>query len=191
MNKHFQSKTSGEKSLSAEQVHKLLDLTDTARDYALLLLAVDLGARRADLVSIEIPNINFETGAINYYENKKRKWITRFVSPKTITALKRYLATRKDAKRWLFPSEQTNTKNKHINSKTAYNIFDKALKRIGLDKRGIHTLRATCCKLKQTAGWTIQETAFHIDDKIDTVRKHYTTPSYSELEELAKSKPSI
>lgn len=188
--------TSGELSLSIEQVKKLLSVIDNIEDEVLLRLALDLGARRSDIIEIRINNIDLEKGFIYYYQNKKDKWITRIVSERTITTIKKYLNTRTEKyNRYLFPARQKNNLTKHLSSKSAYNILRKYMLKAGLITKKetirFHALRSTCIKLKQSAGWSLEVTAYHVDDKLETVRKHYTTPTKEELKRLSRENPAL
>lgn len=58
--------------------------------------------------------------------------------------------------RWLFPSMHDSGK-KHIADKTAYNVLAFYLDKAGLPSRPFHSLRATCIKLCQRKGWTIEQ----------------------------------
>lgn len=173
--------TSGEKALTKGQVDKLLENVDVLDHMGLLMLAIDGGIRRDDIIRIRAKDFNHADGAITFYEKKKKRTKTIYIGDRTATTLKMMID--KNRSEWLFPS---NRPKKHLSSKTAYNVLNRYLKRLGIPARGFHSLRGTCSKLKLDAGWTVHEVAKLLGDRPETVQAHYTTPSDEEMKEKAK-----
>jgi hypothetical protein len=65
------------------------------------------------------------------------------------------------------------------------------LKRAGLGNRPFHALRATCIKLCQSKGWTPEQTAEHVGDRISTIQAHYLTPSVEEMKAVVSARVLI
>lgn len=188
MEKERVTTTSGEEALTESEVMKLLSVVDVLSHKTLLTLAIEYGIRRSDIVRIEKSNINFEEGWLIFHQKKKgdRLHSVPLTEP-VIVLLKMYLKTIDQKTKWLFPSSwQT---KKHLSDRQAWNILNIYLKRARLTGRGFHTLRATSSKLHLKNGWTRQEVARLLDDTLQTVDKHYTTPSKDEMKEAARDKP--
>ena len=90
---------------------------------------------------------------------------------------------------WLFPSPY-NTR-KHISGKQIYNRFQKYLTAADIEYKPFHAIRATCIKLCQRRGWSVEQAAKLVGDTIRVVQEHYTTPSNEELKQVARERPII
>lgn len=178
--------TSGEKALTKGQVEKLIATIDVLNDRGLICLGIDAGIRRGDIIKINKRDVNVEERSVTYYEHKKRRTKTVYIGQNTMTTLKMIIDNNRSS--WLFPS--CNHK-KHISSKTAYNILNKYLMRLNIPKRGFHSLRGTCVKLKREAGWTREEVSKLVGDRPETVDQYYNTPSDEEMKEKAKERAII
>lgn len=185
----------GKHSLNFEQVKQLLSIIDNVRDEALLYLALDIGARREDIVRIKISDIDFKENLISYYQKKKGYVHKAHIESKTNIILKKYLSTRKDNKRWLFPSGYKNSTEGHLSGRRAYAIYRKHLLNARIiteeENKPFHSLRSTCIKLKQKAGWIPTQTAEHIDDSLRVIESHYMTPTFDEMKKLSEEKPAL
>lgn len=184
----------GKLSLSFEQVKKLLSCVSNVRDEALLVLALDLGARREDVVSITLQDVDFENSLISYHQNKKGYRHSAYIEPRTSIVLQKYLSTRQDKKKWLFPTNSSKRLN-HITGRQAYNIYRKYLILSGIldekETKPFHSLRSTCIKLKLLSGWTPPQVAEHIDDTLRVIELSYITPTYEEMKNLSQHKPAL
>jgi integrase len=90
----------------------------------------------------------------------------------------------------MFPKE--NNVKKHLCSKTAYNMLQRNLSKLGFKENvPFHALRATCIKLCQKAGWTPEQTSKHVGDTIRVIQEHYSTPSIEEMKSVTRSKPIL
>lgn len=178
---------SGEKALTLGQVQLLLSNPKlTIYDEALLRLAITGGLRRADLV--ETMKENFNSDMLDFVENKKGRRIhTIFLPLETVKVLNQLVEAYPKGP-WLFPGANP---RRHISGRTAYNILQRRLKEVGLPSRPIHALRATCIKLCQSRGWSAEQTAKHVNDRVQTIQEHYLTPSREEMAALAQEKAII
>jgi len=179
----------GEKALTPIQQKKLINSVERFRDEVLLRLALVTGARRSDIVRFEWGNVSETNFSITYLEKKKGdKPLTVFADKNIFTMLKKWREF--SYGRFLFPGERGGA---HLSSRTAYNILRAVMIQAGLLKKTenwpFHSLRATCIKNAQRAGWTMEETAAHVNDTIITIQKHYTVPSLPERQEVAQKKP--
>lgn len=206
------SYTTGQKALTRKQAETVLTSANSYEDKMLVLIGFTLGLRRDDLVRIEIPNINFETNEFSYLEKKKGNRIKTVPMTERLShELRMYINGHcKPDQKYLFQARQKTsvrgirdpgTKKitgrshatcEYMSSKTAYNIFNALCKKAGVQTPiPIHAMRSTCIKLKQEEGWTIEQVASLIGDKVSTVQEHYATPSIGELGDLMKTKAGI
>lgn len=194
MNKVFfeKSYTSGEHALTKAQVDEVLACTSDLVDLALFQVAVTTGIRRNDIVRLKWKDVNLEKGFIDFFEQKKDRVKRVWLNNRTLQVLKLLKSSQKD-EYYLFPGRSEPKYGKgHISSKTAYNRFQRLLVEAGVqgedDNKPFHALRATCVKLCQLAGWSVEKTAKHIGDTVSTVQKHYSTPSDEEMAGVVREK---
>ena len=84
--------------ISISDVKKMIDscTTDMAvRDKALLMFLVDTGARRAEVVSLNIGDVDFISGNVHIKHGKGDKSRTVYLGRKTRKALRKYIKSRK------------------------------------------------------------------------------------------------
>lgn len=184
----------GEKSLTPKQEEKLIKALDSYRDETLIKLELALGCRRSDIVRIEWANVNETDNGITYHEQKKGDRLhTAFVSDDIIQMLKRYRNLSQG--KYLFPAIKKDNAKGHLSDRTAYDIFNRGMKRAGIigpnQCHPFHALRATCIKKCQRVGWTAEQTARHVNDSVRVIQEHYTTPSMAERAQVAKENPII
>ena len=178
--------TSGEHSLTEEDVNKLLAVINHLEDEVLIRLAVSTGIRREDIVAIPLSGVDFEQGIVSYYETKKKRpWKANFGGT-TLTVLQKYRRTLPSGARYLFP-KRTNPA-KHISGRTAYNILQRWLIAAKLKSRPFHALRSTCIKLCQKRGWLPEQTMALTGDTLRTIQEHYSTPTAEEMRAVSSDK---
>lgn len=184
-----ENKTSGEYALTEEQAKELINNCPDLKEATLLALTITTGMRRSDIVRVKVRDLNLEENKVAYEEMKKDDRIKIVKIPQKVTAMiERWLNVRDDKSKFLFPAKQKNSKTGHLSGRTAYNILQRNLDRLGLEHRPFHSLRATCVKMCQKKGWTPEQTAKHIGDTIETVRRHYKTPSDEEMFKVGEEK---
>lgn len=173
---------SGEKALTPREYEKLISVIDHLVDEVLIKLAVSIGARREDLASIKVVDINLDELRLSFYEQKKRRIHTVPLSPEMARLIRQLLNTRgKNQSEYLFP----------FTGRTAYDRLQKYCDKAGIPRRPFHALRATCIKRCQAAGWSIEQVARLTGDTIAVIQEHYAYPSSSEMHEIAISNPVI
>jgi integrase/recombinase XerD len=173
---------SGQFALTAGQVEQFLRVVSDLRDLAFFQLVLSIGLRRDDSVNIKKADINLTDKTLCFYEKKKKKIRVVYLNDKVLNTIQMvFNAYPKDRDKRMFP----------ISSKTAYNRFQMYLMRAGLGKRPFHSLRATAIKLCQAKGWSIEQTAELVGDRIDTIQAHYLTPSKEEMRAVSTDKAII
>lgn len=189
MNKLFhKGTTSGKNSLTSKQIEQLRLVLDKLEHKVLIELAIATGMRRSDIVAVETKNIDFDNRKITFYQHKKRNMHTVYVSQELINLISMWVGIHKN--KWIFPSHYKK-RNTHLSSRAAYNILQRALDHAELPQRPFHALRATCVKMCQRAGWSAEQTAELLDDRVSTIQLHYSTPSDEEMKKLAEDRKII
>ena len=171
----------GEKSLTKKEFEKLMSKVSQLDTEILILLAVKTGLRRDDVVNLTIANINTKEKSITFHEKKKRKIRTIFIDSEMARKLDIYLNT--------LPKKQTRLFA--FRSKTAYNKLQRLCDLAEIPRRPFHALRATCIKFCQQAKWTPEEVSELTGDSIRVIQEHYSTPSLTEMKEVAEEKRII
>jgi len=173
---------SGEKALTPREYEKLISVIDHLVDEVLIKLAVSIGARREDLASIKVSDIDLDELKLSFYEQKKRRIHTVPLSPEMARLITQLLNSRgKEQSEYLFP----------FTGRTAYDHLQKYCEKAGIPRRPFHALRATCIKRCQAAGWSPEQVAKLTGDTIAVIQEHYAWPSSSEMQEVAMDKPVI
>jgi integrase len=181
---------SGQHALTPKQVKELLLSFSSLQDKAMIALAVSIGLRREDLVSVKKNDYDSKQGSITYYESKKKRTRTVYIpSQETIQLLNMHLDSCRKSE-WLFPSpkETGKFKSAHISSRHVYDVLNEHLEAVGLGRRPFHALRATCYKMCQEAGWTQRKACELIGDSLMVAELHYNAPSDEEMRGIAKEK---
>lgn len=189
----------GKFSLTEAQVNQLYSSVTVLRDLALLKLAIMTGIRREDIVAIELKDVNWTTGEIKYYEQKKSRPWSSFANSDALNYLRMYVNTLDSHERYLFPGRHETRGQQysktHLTGRAAYNILQQWLIAAGLQERGpdgqfekrpFHALRSTCIKLLQKKGWTTEQLMRQTGDSLEVIELHYTVPTDSEMVEIAK-----
>lgn len=172
----------GEKALTPREYEKLISVIDRLDDEVLVKLAVSIGARREDLASIKVSNMNLDELRLSFYEQKKRRIHHVPLSPEMVRLIRQLLNSRgKNQSEYLFP----------FTGRTAYSRLQMYCDKAGIPRRPFHALRATCIKRCQAADWSIEQVARLTGDTIAVIQEHYAWPSSSEMQEVASEKPLI
>ena len=190
------------KYLSLEQSKKLLDVSysednrNNERDYAITTLFLNCGMRLAELVGINLKDIDFEECKLNVI-GKGNKERTIYLNKACIKSLKEYIAVmpkegiKKDNKisdKALFLSER----RQRISRRTVQEIIYKELKKAGIDtdKYSVHKLRHTAATLMYQYGGVdiraLQELLGH--ESISTT-EIYTHVSNNQVRAAVESNP--
>lgn len=152
------------KYLSLEDSKKLLNVTanednrNAKRDYAIITLFLNCGMRLAELVGININDIDFSENKMTVI-GKGNKERTVYLNKACVNAIKEYLSVRPkegvktdkfNSKNALFLSER----KERISRRTVQHIVDKELMAAGLDtkKYSTHKLRHTAATLMYQYG---------------------------------------
>jgi len=173
----------GEQALTKEEYERLLTTADTGEKKLLLMIGAGLGLRRFDMSRIIVRNIDFENHTLVYLEKKKGD------APHTVPLPKKL-----EQELRIFVNDHNKGKNDRLFSvkdRQLCNWFYEMLQNANISKRGIHSLRGTCVKLCQKQGWSIEQTAKLINDKVSTVQEHYSVPSASEMADCMRNKNII
>jgi integrase len=172
----------GEFALTPTEYDKLLESCSSIEDETLIKFTVATGLRRADIVRVELQNLDTDSGKVTFSEKKKGGRIrTIYVGPKLRQLLNKYLKTTPKTQKMLFG----------FSERTAYNKLQRLCDIAGIPQRPFHALRATCMKRCQRAGWTPEQVVDLTGDTLRVIQEHYATPSSSEMQEVSVNKEII
>lgn len=170
--------TTGEKAFTDKEVEALIRVAPTREDEMIILMGVSLGIRRIDMAHILINNIDLKEARLTFHEKKKKRDRTVPLSPRLVEALRKYLVSLPKDQELLFP----------VSDRTLYNKLREMCDLAGIPRRPFHALRSTMIKRAQRRGWRVEEAARMVGDTIEVVQEHYSTPSETELAEVAREK---
>ena len=181
----------GENALSIDEVYKLLFSIEDSYASAIISLCIATGMRRHDLACLKRENYDRVNMTITFYEKKKR--INRTIPIPSITAVN-FINSHLDNAResvWLFPSPKQTGKYKdaHVSDRHIYDIFNESLDNVGLERRTLHSLRATCLQLAFLNGWNLIDGCNLIGNKLATSQFHYDVQNHGNMKDLAKNNP--
>jgi site-specific recombinase XerD len=151
-----------------EEVDRLIDAADTPYHRTLLMTAYGTGARRAEIVNLQIADIDKSMQRIHIREGKGGKDREVPLSPRLYEELRQhYLRLGRKPKVWLFPGGRYHSSDTPIDSKVVYYSCRIAAQRAGIRKPvHPHTLRHCFATHLYDAGTdlcTIQELLGHYD----------------------------
>lgn len=128
--------------ISIQSIIKMVDSCKTdlfQRDIAVLLTLVDTGARASELLSLNLDDINFITGAIQIKHAKGNKSRTVFIGKQCRTALRRYNKSRSDltsiSPLWI------TKENERLTLSGLRQIIRRRAKDAGIKEPGLHDFR--------------------------------------------------
>lgn len=156
--------------LSVEEVARLIDAADTPYHRTLLMTAYGTGARRAEIVSLQLADIDKSMKRIHVREGKGGKDREVPLSPTLYEELRQhYRRLARKPKVWLFPGGTYHTSDNPITDKVVWHACRNAAQRAGIRKPvHPHTLRhcfATHLYDSGTDLCTIQTLLGHYDLK--------------------------
>lgn len=167
-------------AFSTSEIQRLLAACVDQNDRVMILLGYRNGYRRDDLAKLEINNVDFKNSQITYYEHKKNQIRVMPIEPDVMQEI-RILINGSPKRKYLFSWSNGVTCWRHLQDLCAIAGIPVPPTRQG---RPFHSLRGTCVKMRQAQGWTVNQVAALIGDKIDTVMLHYATTTPAELANL-------
>ena len=185
--------TTGEKALTKNEWEKLQTVITNLEDEILFKLTISAGIRREDIghskkhntgIRIsDITELQNGTGKLKFFEHKKNR-IWEVPLSKEMMRLIKLLINSRDKKN-SSPFIIT------YSGRTCHRRLQEYCDLAGIERRPFHTLRATCVKFCQAAGWRIEEVAKLTGDTIAVIQEHYSTPNEGEMQEAVQLKAII
>ena len=122
--------------LTAEQLREILKACNV-RDKAIVLFMADSGLRRAEVCSLNWPDIDMQSGLVRIKQGKGKKDRSAVIGATTRRALLAYRKTLADREGVLFPS-----KNGRFTGSGLLRVFQRLTKRTGIHVTP-HAMRRT------------------------------------------------
>ncbi|MGD0919638.1 MAG: site-specific integrase [Thermodesulfobacteriota bacterium] len=184
------------KYLEPKQVEHLLQSVDQTtrsglRDYAILLLLARLGLRGAEVVNLELGDIDWEAGTITV--RGKGKWYNRLPIPQDVgEAIVKYLrygrpkcSCRRVFIRTVAPYREL------LSSAATHDIVENYLARAGLhpDRKGTHLLRHSLATRMIRGGNTLDEIGDILGHQFHSSTEIYAKVAITSLRALAQPWP--
>ena len=145
------------------------------------MLMYSAGLRVSEVVKLKPEDIDMRRKLIHIRGAKGRKDRYTMLSEVALKTFKEYLEKYKPEK-WLFPGQR---KNKHISTRTAQAIFEKARDKAGIKKDAtVHSLRHSFATHLLESGVDlryIQELLGHKSSKTTEIYTHVSTKNLSKI----------
>jgi site-specific recombinase XerD len=134
-----------------EYMRLLKAAAGNSRDYTILQLFLQTGIRVAELVGLQLSDIDLDAGSM-LINGKGSKQRTVYLEKKATQALRAYLTDRpKNASQHVF----LNYQGTHLSVRGVMDIVEKYRKLAGITKKfSCHSLRHTCATYKAVKGYT-------------------------------------
>jgi site-specific recombinase XerD len=159
-------------AFTADDVKHLLNACTTERDKALVLFLRDTGCRAAELVGLDVGDVDAKSGAVTIRQGKGRKDRLAFLGATARKALLKYMMTRSDARPTdpLFPSATTEDR---LKTNGLLLLCRRLGARAGVEHCHPHTFRRTFALWSLRAGmniYALQQIMGHSD--LEDLRKY-------------------
>jgi len=143
---------------SPDDAQAILAACEYARDRALILTLLDSGVRAAELLALNVADLDSQTGALRVRHGKGRKDRTTFVGARTRKALTRYLSERPSIK----PSDPlfvTLTGGNRLTFFGLQSLLGRVGRAAGVKPMGAHRFRRTFAIESLRAGMPLPQLA--------------------------------
>jgi len=182
-----------ERFLSAEEEHRLLEECKTPHLKMAVLIALDTGMRKENVLSIQWRNINFASNVITVRLVKKRGHATVSIpmTRRLRTALRAHKKESKVMSQYVIPSPR----NPHTHMKVDADFgFETACKRAGLDGFRFHDLRHTFASnfaMRTGNLGALQEILGHSDPSVTKRYAHFAAQAKQALMQQYEGGPNF
>jgi integrase len=171
-------------AFSESELKRLLSACSDQNDRVMILIGSRYGIRREDIAKLESNNVDIQNSTVTYYEQKKRGIRTIPIEADVMQEI-RILLNSSPKRKYLFAWSNGVTCWRHLQELCTIAGLPVPPGREG---RPFHSLRGTCVKMRQAQGWSVNQVAALIGDKVSTVMQHYATTTPSELADLMQKK---
>ena len=185
--------------LTQAEVARLIDATETPFQRILVMTLYATGARRAEVATLKVSDIDSQRMVVHIHGGKGRKDRDVMLSPALLEALRTYWrGLRHKPTTWLFPGNRWHTSSRPVTTKVLWTACRQAAVRAGLEHKNIHphTLRHCFATHLLEAGAdlrTIQVLLGHRDLEETTIYLHlsskHLSATSSPLDALALGTP--
>ena len=167
--------------LSRDEIARILSSVTNVKHRSILMLAYSAGLRVGEVVKLKIEDIDVERKLIHVRAGKGRKDRYTILSDTALLTMAEYKCKYRPHG-WLFPGANP---EKHITTRTAEAIFDKACKNIKIKKNvSIHSLRHSFATHLLESGISIRYIQELLGHKSSKTTEIYTHVSNTELSKI-------
>ena len=159
-------------TFTPEEVGAILDAIHTLRDRALVLFLLDTGVRRAELVALDVGNVDLKRGVVYVRDGKGGKDRITFLGVGSRRAVRRYLLDR-DAPPPYAPLWVSFTTGDRMRVAGVRMLFRRLREKTGISHLTPHTFRRTCALWCLRSGMDVYQVAAILGHSDITTLKHY------------------
>ena len=165
---------------SLQEIERILGALKNPKHRLLLIIAYGCGLRASELVSLKIPDCEFDRNLIRIHGGKGDKDRVVPLDQALAPPLSDHIRRLRDTV-YLFPSHNGG----HISTRTASKILEHACTRAGVEqKKGLHTLRHSCATHLLEQGTDlrfIQEFLGHANSKTTEIYTHVSNQTMAKI----------
>jgi integrase len=184
---------------STDEIKKVLDCIDNSskigkRDYAIILLAVQLGIRAGDIRNLKMENINWNNKCIQFIQKKTGIYLELPLSQESILALLDYLKNSRPKSNSQFVFIRTIAPYTEYSScYSFYNIVQKYLKKAKIEYKtkhhGLHSFRYSLANNMLSDGTPMPIITNILGHKYSDTTNHYIKINIKQLKKVALEVP--
>ncbi|HOV98813.1 MAG TPA: tyrosine-type recombinase/integrase [Bacteroidota bacterium] len=168
--------------LDAEEVKKLIEVTNNIKHKSILMLAYSSGMRVGEIVRLKPENIDSKRKLIHIQKAKGNKDRYTILGEAVLDCLRQYWKAYKPSD-WLFPGQR---EGRHLSENSAEKVFLRAARLAGIKKDvSFHTLRHTFATHLLESGVdlrTIQELLGHASSRTTEIYTHVSQKRISQVQ---------
>ncbi|HRX02708.1 MAG: tyrosine-type recombinase/integrase [Caldilinea sp.] len=169
-------------SFTHDEAQEIIKACDTERDRAMILVMLDTGVRSAELLSLDVGDVDAKAGEILVRHGKGQKQRTVFIGLKARKQVMKYLAQRDEyrAKSPLWVSETT---GERLTRSGLVHLMVRLRNRTGIAHIQAHTFRRTFALWSLRSGMSIYHLQRLMGHEDITVLRRYVALADTDLED--------
>lgn len=158
--------------LSNSDIVKLRDACETEIEKAVIDFLLSTGVRVSECCSVNVSDINFNSGLVKVYGQKTRKWRKVYLDAYAMKHLVEYVNSRDDQSEALFVASNKN--HLRLGPTTIEDITKRVGVRAGVDKKcTVHLFRRTLATTLYKQGMPLKDISTILGNSVDVLEKEY------------------